>query len=101
LVECGPGRGTFMADMLRVFAHMPGLMDALHIHLVEISPALRKVQEKTLRDFTSRVAWHGDLGSVPEGMFALIANEFLDVLPLYQFQCEQGRWFERRVALRG
>ena len=50
LVELGPGRGTLMADMARAAKVMPGLGDALKLHLVEVSPALMAVQQKTLEE---------------------------------------------------
>src|SRR6185312_3695748 len=39
LAECGPGRGTLMADALRVIARTaPAFRAALDLHLVETSP---------------------------------------------------------------
>ena len=38
VAELGPGRGTLMADALRVFGRVPGLRDRVTIALVETSP---------------------------------------------------------------
>ena len=46
LLECGPGRGTLMADLLRGTRHVPGLHDALNIHLLEGSPVLKEAQSR-------------------------------------------------------
>ena len=48
LVECGPGRGTLMADVLRASAVFPSFHKALSVHLLEVSPYLRGAQRRTL-----------------------------------------------------
>ena len=48
LAELGPGRGTLMADILRAGRAVPGFADAVHVHLVEASPALRAAQADLL-----------------------------------------------------
>ena len=54
LVECGPGRGTLMADALRAVTQAaPGFRAALRIHLVETSPRLRAAQAAALPDGTA------------------------------------------------
>lgn len=95
LIECGPGRGTLMADALRAAARVPGFHDAARIHLVERSAALRKMQREKLKG--EIVAWHDDLSDVPEGVCLVIANEFLDALPVRQWQKTSGGWIERAV----
>ena len=49
IVEFGPGRGTLMADLLRGTRKFAKFRDAVSVHLIEVSPALRKTQAKTLR----------------------------------------------------
>jgi NADH dehydrogenase [ubiquinone] 1 alpha subcomplex assembly factor 7 len=96
LVECGPGRGTLMADALRAVAQAaPGFRTALRMHLVETSPRLRAAQAVAL---PAEVAWHDDLASVPAGPMLLLANEFLDALPIRQFVRRDGAWMERFVS---
>ncbi|MGI4942406.1 MAG: class I SAM-dependent methyltransferase [Janthinobacterium lividum] len=96
LVECGPGRGTLMADALRAVTQAaPGFRAALRIHLVETSPRLRAAQAAALPDGT---AWHDDLASVPPGPMLLLANEFLDALPIRQFVRRGPQWTERFVS---
>ena len=48
IVELGPGRGTLLDDALRATKAVPGFRQAAVVHLVEISPALRQVQERRL-----------------------------------------------------
>ena len=48
LVELGPGRGTLTKDILRVFGQFRRVLDSLSVHLVEASPTMSHLQEKTL-----------------------------------------------------
>ncbi|MEO1024655.1 MAG: SAM-dependent methyltransferase [Pseudomonadota bacterium] len=96
LVELGPGRGTLMADLLRATAGVPGFHDAMRLHLVETSPALRQRQVETV----ARAFQHHDrLEDVPDGPLFLIANEFFDALPVRQFQRVEHGWRERVLGL--
>jgi len=96
LAEPGPGRGTLMADLLRATRGVPGFHDALRLHLVEASPALRKVQARTIgRD---DITWHDSVETLPSGPLYLIANEFFDALPIRQFQRSETGWRERMVG---
>jgi NADH dehydrogenase [ubiquinone] 1 alpha subcomplex assembly factor 7 len=95
LVEAGPGRGTLMSDALRaVRSAAPGFAGALRVHLIETSPRLRAVQATRTPDAT----WHDDLAGVPGGPMILLANEFLDALPIRQFVRRGNGWLERFVA---
>jgi hypothetical protein len=94
-VELGPGRGTLMADALRAIgAAVPDFRAALTVHLVETSPRLRAAQAASVGE----AVWHDDLGPVPEGPTILLANEFLDALPIRQFARRGGGWTERFVG---
>ena len=99
LVELGPGRGTLMADLLRAAKVMPGVHDSMRVHLVETSPVLRKVQEKTLDGIGPTVEWHDDIATLPEGPAIIIGNEFFDALPVQQLQRSDTGWHERVVGL--
>ena len=95
LAEAGPGRGTLMADALRAVRRMvPDFAAALRLHLVENSPRLRAVQAAKLPDAT----WHDTLDALPPGPLLLLANEFLDALPIRQFVRRGDGWTERYVA---
>ena len=94
LVEAGPGRGTLMADALRAIASVaPEFRAALRLHLIETSPRLRAIQAERLPD----AIWHDGLDTLPDAPILLLANEFLDALPIRQFVRRGGRWFERFV----
>jgi NADH dehydrogenase [ubiquinone] 1 alpha subcomplex assembly factor 7 len=65
LAEIGPGRGTLMADVLRVLRKVPGMADAAEVHLIEASATLRARQRETLRSV--EVRWHDRLSNLPDG----------------------------------
>ena len=92
-VELGPGRGTLARDALRAMGQH-GL--APQVHLVEGSPALRAVQQQAVPG----AIFHEDLGSLPDGgPLLLVANEFLDALPIRQMVRTEAGWRERTVGL--
>jgi SAM-dependent MidA family methyltransferase len=95
LIEAGPGRGTLMADALRTVARVaPDFAAALRVHLIETSPRLRAEQAARLPS----AMWHDRLEDVPAGPAIVLANEFLDALPIRQFEHVAGAWAERHVA---
>ena len=75
--ELGPGRGTLAADALRVL-RSAGF--AGEVHLVETSPVLRDLQ----RDAVPEAHWHEAIEDIPAKPLLLVANEFLDALPIRQ-----------------
>jgi len=97
LAELGPGRGTLMADALRAARTMPGFLAALRLHLVETSPVLRRVQQRALGPFAP--LWHDSIASLPGGPRLLIANEFLDALPIRQLVKTATGWHEKLIGL--
>jgi SAM-dependent MidA family methyltransferase len=100
LIEIGPGRGTMMADMLRVIKRIaPQLFEALHVHLVETSDRLRGVQRVTLEAYSTKISWHDSFEEVPEGFTLIAANELFDAIPIRQFVKTATGFRERMVSL--
>ena len=96
LVELGPGRGQLLADVVRTVTRLTGIGSDLEVHLVESSRRLREVQRAKLPDLA--ITWHDALETVPDGPFALIANEFFDALPVHQLICRETGWAERLIT---
>ncbi|GLT35397.1 hypothetical protein SLA2020_098540 [Shorea laevis] len=116
LVELGPGRGTLMADLLRGASKFKKFTDSLHIHMVECSPTLQKLQlhnlkcaqedndgqnieKRTISTLAGTpVSWHATLEQVPSGLpTIIIAHEFFDALPIHQFQRASHGWSEKMI----
>lgn len=95
LVELGPGHGTLMADVARVAKRDPAFTTAAHIHLVEASPTLKAKQHSALAGLP--VTWHAEVNKLPDMPMLLVANEFLDALPVRQFEKTRLGWCERRI----
>lgn len=93
LVELGPGRGTLMADALRVLSHLPAFAANTTLAFVETSPTLRAAQARTLTGWVP--TWHDTIDTLPTtNPLIIIANEFFDALPIRQFL---GHGLERAV----
>jgi SAM-dependent MidA family methyltransferase len=104
LIELGPGRGALMADALRAAKVLPDFHAAIDLNLIETSPALRTMQARALASAGVAPRWHDTLDAALGGdssPLILIANEFLDALPVRQFQRRDGAWRERLVGLDG
>ena len=75
--ELGPGRGTLASDALRML-RSAGFRG--EVHFVETSPVLRELQAAAVPDGQ----WHERVEDIPARPLLLVANEFLDALPIRQ-----------------
>lgn len=106
LVELGAGRGTMMRDALRAARLVPAFRSALSVHLVDSNETLRDLQRVTLAECGVPVHFHGDAVSaltseshIPDHPTIVLANEFLDALPVAQFVYAEGDWRARKVTV--
>ncbi len=88
-----------MSDALRAARIVPDFRAALDVTLIETSPALANIQYESLLTSGASIAWRAALSEAPEGPAIVLANEFLDALPVRQFVRRGGRWRERMVRL--
>lgn len=100
LVELGPGKGTLMADIIRVSKVSPAFSNALEVHLVEISPLLKKIQKKSIHH--PRVTWHENFEDIPASSdpIIVIANEFFDALPTNCYVRKENMLYERCIGMK-
>lgn len=116
LVELGPGRGSLMGDILRVFNQFQYLLNTcdISIHLVEVSPKLSEIQALNLTKKSTEpkdedtsscykigitktglpINWYYHIQDVPSGYTFYIAHEFFDALPIHKLQKIQDEWRE-------
>ncbi|XP_040206626.1 protein arginine methyltransferase NDUFAF7, mitochondrial isoform X2 [Rana temporaria] len=116
LVELGPGRGSLMGDILRVFNQFQYLLNTcdISIHLVEVSPKLSEIQALNLTEKSTEakhedtsscyktgitktglpINWYYHIQDVPSGYTFYIAHEFFDALPIHKLQKMQDEWRE-------
>jgi NADH dehydrogenase [ubiquinone] 1 alpha subcomplex assembly factor 7 len=101
IVELGPGRGTLMKDALRAIrAAAPKFLPQAEVKLVEISPAFKEMQTKTLAEASANIAWVSRFDDiVVDRPVYLIANEFFDCLPIRQYVKTATGWCEKVVAV--
>lgn len=122
LVELGPGKGTLMKDILRVAKRFPAFMAALSVHMVEMSESMRQLQKDALgcadgegrtddREGTCTlqpsggmpaITWYKMFSQVPAPTsepLLLVAQEFLDALPVHQFVYTEKGWREKLVDI--
>ncbi|KAH9856636.1 DUF185-domain-containing protein [Lenzites betulinus] len=106
LLELGPGRGTLMHDVLRVFSQFPAARLATkEVHLVETSLTMRSAQETKLSFLAEthgwKLHWHDALDQVPhdnEKFTLALAHEFFDALPFHLLQKTHHGWQEVLLA---
>jgi SAM-dependent MidA family methyltransferase len=99
VVELGPGRGTMMIDALRATKAAKDFYGAIVLHLVEISPTLRQLQRERFEGHEVPTYWHASLAEVPAGPLIVVANEFVDALPVHQAVRQADGWHERLVGI--
>ena len=99
ITELGPGNGTLMADFLRVSQQKPDFYQSLVINLIEISDRLKKVQLSKLQKYDIEILHYNDFLKISKNKSFIIANEFLDCLPIYQFIKKNNQWYERMVDI--
>ncbi len=103
ILECGPGRGTLMADILRIISKIKPLNDFVDVTLLENSDQLIMHQKEILKDHA--VQWvtdiHNPILMNYDAPIFIIGNEFLDALPIKQYIFKGGDWQERGVGCEG
>ncbi|MDX2080751.1 MAG: SAM-dependent methyltransferase [Terrimicrobiaceae bacterium] len=96
-IEIGAGSGQLASSTLRHLGFLRRLR--FHLHIVEISPILRKSQQQLLRPH--RVTWHDSVTAALQatnGTADIYSNELIDAFPCRVFIRHLDTWKE--LALR-
>lgn len=101
VAELGPGRGTLMADALRAWRSVPRLNECVSVALVERSPVMAEAQRTALKAAPVPLRWYAKFDALADGPLIVLANEFIDALPVRQFIRRDQSWRERLVASDG
>jgi cyclopropane-fatty-acyl-phospholipid synthase len=101
LIELGPGNGTMMRDILRTLKNFPEVYNGIaEVALVETSIQLAEKQKNALKKFSNLNTNHyQNIEEVDGDNFFVLANEFLDALPIKQFVLKDGDIYELVVSL--
>lgn len=99
LAELGPGKGTLMRDLLRAAKIAPNFLQAANIVLVETSELMRTAQKDCLANDLAKITWVSEVTDLPQLPTIVVANEFLDVLPIHQYVKSGKTWSERGVSI--
>jgi NADH dehydrogenase [ubiquinone] 1 alpha subcomplex assembly factor 7 len=94
-IELGPGSGALMQDALRAASQLEKFRAAARVTLVETSAPLRALQKQKV----SKAVWVETLDRAPPGPALILANEFLDCLPVRQYARAPEGWREKLVGL--
>ncbi|MER8747834.1 class I SAM-dependent methyltransferase [Mesorhizobium sp. M1050] len=100
IAEIGPGRGTLMKDMLRTLSRLdPELANGATFAMIETSPRLTEVQQRTLGVTPFAVRWHETIETLPRQPLFIVGNELFDAVPVRQFVRAGAGWRERMIGL--
>ncbi len=98
LIEAGAGRGTLMADIMRVCKGVHGFNDAAQIHFIEASRLLKDKQHAALKGHN--VIWHDAIADISvDNPCIILGNEFLDALPIEQLRRSASGWQKRVITV--
>jgi len=114
VIEAGPGTGKLARDIIEGLSlENPELARRVIYTLVEVSPSLRRAQEARLAGTENTIAgiswasWHdvlehaGELSREGEFHGCVVANEFLDALPVHMVERRGDGLLEVHVAVDG
>ena len=103
LVELGPGHGIMMTDVLRTLQKFPLMYHGMHLILLEPSSFLRQKQKKALEVCACPITWVQNIQEVESvaakqhAPMLICGNEFLDALPILQYEKTRDGWKERKI----
>ena len=102
LIELGPGKGTFLIDMLQITKSFKNFHQSININLIEKNNHLIKMQKKNFLINNYRylkINWSKKKFPNKTRPTIIFANEFFDCLPIRQFFHKENQWFEKKIQI--
>lgn len=88
LLELGPGKGTLMKDILKIFSQQKRTIK-IKIHLLELSKVLKSYQKENLKNYCHDLKWYNNIFKIKDQLndnpTIIVSNEFFDCFPINQF----------------
>jgi len=100
LVELGPGKGTLVADILRINNNFKSFLNSINLNLIEINKELIKLQKKILSKMQvniNKIQWSDNFDSIKQKPSIIFANEFFDCFAIKQFIKINQKWYEKKI----
>ena len=100
LIELGPGKGTLLADILRINKNFVSFLNSINLNLIEINKKLVKLQKNNLSKIlinNNKIEWSNNLRSIKLRPSIIIANEFFDCFAIKQFIKINNKWHEKKI----
>jgi SAM-dependent MidA family methyltransferase len=101
VVEMGAGTGRLALDVLDAMReYHPSVFERLTYVIVERSPAMRRAQEESLKDFSGRVRWDSleEVARRPAaGIF--FSNELVDAMPVHRVRLAADDCLEEQYVI--
>ena len=97
IVELGPGDGSLIKVLLKVFQKFLEFNSVVSIYLYEKSNFLKKLQKKNINN--SKIKWIKSYSSIKKGPVIFFGNEFFDAIPIKQFLRKDNSLLEKFYKL--
>ncbi len=97
IVELGPGDGSLIKILIKVFKNFPEFNKSKKIFLLEKSNFLAKIQKKNLK--SNNIRWIKNFNDLKKGPVIFFGNEFFDAIPIKQFKRKDNILFEKYYSL--
>ena len=98
IIELGPGDGSLVNVLLKVFKRFPEFNVAKKIYLYEISDLLKNLQKKNIKN-VGEVKWVKNFKNINNGPVIFFGNEFFDAIPIKQYKNKRGLLFEKYYTI--
>ena len=93
IVELGPGDGSLVSVLLKVFKKFPKFYNSSKVYLYEKSNLLKKNQKVKLKN--ENIKWISSFNKIQGGPVIFFGNEFFDAIPVKQILRHKNQFKEK------